>query len=68
MDLKLENQLALVSGSTAGIGLAIAAPLAREERKSSSMAALRRPQLPARILATSRAVMLEGLAPKRAVT
>src|SRR5260221_14518521 len=30
MDLKLENKLALVSGSTAGIGYAIAAALAQE--------------------------------------
>ena len=30
MDLHLEGKLALVSGSTAGIGLAIAAALARE--------------------------------------
>ena len=30
MDLQLKNKLALVSGSTAGIGLAIAEALARE--------------------------------------
>ena len=30
MDLKLTNKLALVSGSTKGIGLAIATALARE--------------------------------------
>ena len=30
MDLKLENKLALVTGSTAGIGLAIAQALAAE--------------------------------------
>jgi NAD(P)-dependent dehydrogenase (short-subunit alcohol dehydrogenase family) len=31
MNLELENKTALVTGSTAGIGLAIASSLAREE-------------------------------------
>ena len=41
MNLELENKIALVTGSTAGIGLAIAAGLAREGATVISMAALK---------------------------
>nr|WP_256199467.1 hypothetical protein [Verrucomicrobium spinosum] len=41
MNLQIENQLALVSASTKGIGLAIARALAREAPASSSTVAVR---------------------------
>ena len=38
MDLQLKNKIALVTGSTAGIGESIAKTLAQKERALSSMA------------------------------